>query len=144
MIYKGKNLNHLRCTAFLKDECEIQRYEDKDVLEITIILRETGDEIAHIISFFYGYDNFNSNRNKAMHIKRLGVIEQYSRKGIATYLMQEAILYAEKMRVKHITVNPSAATFVISQEDLEKFYSNFRFSCFLKREKQIEFKVVID
>lgn len=149
MNYKGKDLNRESCELFLKDFCTIEKTSmDENYLEIEVRDKKTRMMVAEIVGFLYNYKRkYSYGKNNAFHIKTLGTMEEYERKGIATYLMKNALLYAEAKGVKHVTVHPSASTASISQEDLERFYKKFTFeySCFLKRrEKEIEFRIVAD
>lgn len=143
MVYLG-DYKEKQCMNFISKEVNIIIDETEDYIEISLSRKETKELIGKITCFFYNYRNpYQYKNSNSMHIKRLMVDSAYTRKGIGTYLVKEVILFAERKKYKNITVNPSAATWLISQEELEKFYKKFLF-CTSLRKKQIEFKIIID
>lgn len=129
------------------------KYVFKEVLlsnaiEIYVYEKETDISVGTIICFFYkqkhGRPDYGSSAINAMHIKILGVEQGYTKKGIATHLMKRVIEKAEELGLDFISVNPSALTDVISQEELELFYKKFTFCSSKKKMRTIDFMIVID
>lgn len=141
---KGKKTNR----QFLEHECKIEETaSSKENYRIEIYLKKTMRMIALIDCFGYRYKkSYNGSYPiNAMHIKSLAVTDwDYLHMGIGTYLVKSALRFAEKKRVRYVTVTPCATTMVISQKDLESFYHKFRYSTIFKRNKMIEFKQVYD
>lgn len=119
----------------------------KDIaMEIIVNTKSSNQNVGKIVCFFYSKNkqwkrgvNYGS-----MCIKSLGVQNHYRRKGIAIYLMLKVIDFAEKSKIRNITVNPVATRSIIQQEQLEQFYRNFRFDTFLKKQKNIEIEYISD
>ncbi len=146
MKYYGNDLHHYECVEFIEKRCRVVRNITDYAIEIFIFIKESDYCIAVIRCFFYNYKrdyDFRKKKN-SIHIKSLGVEYQFNKNGIATFLMKEVILFAENKGYRHISVHPSAYTSVISQEDLEKFYNNFTFNTRWKKNKKIEFRIILD
>lgn len=60
-------------------------------------------------------------------IEKLGVLKDYRRNGIATFMMERVIEWAKLRDVKELYLFASADRFFMSQSDLMKFYSEFGF-----------------
>lgn len=60
-------------------------------------------------------------------IEKLGVLKDYRRNGIATFMMERVIEWAKIRDVKELYLFASADRFFMSQSDLMKFYSEFGF-----------------
>ncbi len=150
MKYNGKDRESKRCKRFIRKYCVLKRTPiKKDYIEIYIYTNDEKERIACIKGFLYEYKMKNkySGKGNAFHIKSLGTNRKYLRRGFATYLMKEAIKYAEYKKVAYITVHPYATTYIIEQEDLEDFYKKFTFNYgrfVSKEERKIEFKIISD
>lgn len=151
MAYSGKDLNREKCKKFIKKSCIIKKnsFDSDVVIKIEISDKKKHSKVAKIEGFLYNYETscYLEGDMNALHIKSLYTCDEYQRKGIATYLMKEVIKYAESKKVKHITTNPYASTYIISQSDLEEFYKKFSFSygSFLKKKwGKIEFRTIRD
>lgn len=150
MKYSGKDKESKKCMEYIRKCCVLKRTPIKnDYIEIYIYTNDEKERIACIKGFLYKYEMKNKymGKNNAFHIKSLGTNKKYFKRGFATYLMKEAIKYAEYKKVAYITVHPYATTYIIKQEDLEDFYKKFTFtynSLGIKKEKEIEFKSVSD
>lgn len=150
MKYNGKDKNSIKCCEFINKYCVLERTPmEDDYIEIFLYTKEEKEQVACIIGFLYDYKSKSifEEKTDAFHIKTLGTKDRFLQRGVATFLMKEAIRYAEYKKVKHITVNPSACTCTISQEDLEIFYKKFVFTyeiLWFKKEKEIEFQIILD
>lgn len=151
MEYSGKDLNKKKCKKYIKKSCIVKKnsFNADVVINIEIIGKKKHNKIAKIEGFLYNYETlyYVEGEMNALHIKSLYTSDEYLRKGIATYLMKEAIKYAESKKVKHITTHPFADTCIISQEELEKFYKKFSFSYGRfprKKREKIEFCIIAD
>ncbi len=60
-------------------------------------------------------------------IEKLGVLKDYRRNGIATFIMERVIEWAKLRDVKELYLFASADRLFMSQSDLMKFYSEFGF-----------------
>ncbi len=151
MKYRGKDSNLIECHSFIINECVVKKTPVKnyDFIEICIYTKVEHEKVASITGFLYDYNLQCScgDTMDALHIKSLGTNKKYLRRGFATYLMKEAIKYGELKKVKHITVNPCASTYIISQNDLMSFYKKFSFyhkKFLFKEEIDIEFMTILD
>lgn len=134
------------CIQFIDSYClkDIKTHSNKS-LNITISLKETGSRVAFLEGFSYDYktESCISDKKNAFHIKKIYVEDEYDRRRIGTYLMEQAISFAERNKYKYMSTHPYADTRRISQEDLEKFYKSFTFRCD-NYDKEIEFKKIDD
>lgn len=145
MFYTGSNLNKQECENFLTDMCEIDKNITDTGIEIIILIKDRKNLVAIIQCFYYNFKRpYSYRRTNSLHIKNLDVNDEFTKKGIATYLMQEVIKIAEEKKIKHITLNPVASTSIISQKRLEQFYKSFKFKTLFNKVKEIEFRIVID
>lgn len=150
MKYNGADKHTEDSEEFIKNFCCVKKEVREGVsIEIYVGIKDENKQVGVVKGFFRERISGSvikkySNR---FHIETLGVISEYQRRGIGTYLMKEIIRCAECQNVKYITVNPVATIVEIKQEDLEKFYKNFTFNyrhLGVQKEREIEFELVSD
>lgn len=126
MLYKGNNSSLENAKEYISSNCIVNRRESQDNIRIDITLKGSGAYVAGITgNLVANYSSFSKKERMTFYIKGLQTNKNYTRKGIATLLMKEIILYAEKFNVCNIFVEPIATESIISQTDLEKFYHKF-------------------
>ena len=150
MKYKGADKHAEDCEAFINNFCCVKKDIYEGVyIEIYISIKGENKLIGAVKGFFRERTSGRiiKRHNKRFHIAALGVVTEYQRRGIGTYLLKAVIRCAECQNVKYITVNPVATIMEIKQEDLEKFYKNFtyNYSCWgMQKERELDFESVSD
>ena len=125
-------------------------YIEKEIISTcggSIKIYEIGDtqrekHIAKIDIHLRAYHFIILDWHYKMYIKSLWVKEDYRNQGLATFLIMEAIKYAERNCITSITIKPMSPLGEylhggLKQEDLEQFYKSFRFG--LMNNREIEF-----